>query len=376
MVQKNGERIGIIGATTPNLRFISSPRNVHIISDMAGEIQSEVNQLEASGVNKIVLISHLQDLDADMALVGQLNGVDVVVAGGGNELLANGGDLLVPGYEEPYGPYAIIATDLKGTEVPVVTTTGRYGYLGKLVVHFDGEGNVAEIDKEASGLIRIAGGENPDAMDSNRQVQEMLVDPVLEFRDDRVQPIAISQVDLEGRRSEVRSRETNLGNLMADSLLWQAQRVAVDYGAAPPDVALQNGGAIRNGIPAGPVRLLDTFDMAPFSNLVTVLENISRMQSAPCVVLEADDINARLLAQALNRIQGEDDLGVKAAVAGGPAAGPRHRVVGPVTRDGPEPAGPGRPGPGGHRRLPSVMAAGPKRPAQAFDLPGPSSSCR
>ncbi len=247
---------------------------------MAGEIQSEVNKLEASGVNKIVLISHLQDLDADIALVRRISGVDLVVAGGGNELLANGGDLLVPGDEEPYGTYPILATDLNGTEVPVVTTTGRYSYLGKLVVHFDGEGNLIDIDEEASGLIRIAGGDNPDAVEPDAQVRELVVDPILEFLDDRVQPIAISQVDLEGRRSQVRSRETNLGNLMADSLLWEAQRLAVDYDAAPPDVALQNGGAIRSGIvlPAGPIRLLDTFDMAPFSNLVTVLENISREQ--------------------------------------------------------------------------------------------------
>ncbi len=32
----------------------------------------------------------------------------------------------------------------------------------------------------------------------------------------------------------------------------------------------------------------------------------------PCVVVDLDDSNARLLAQALNRIQGEDDLGMKA----------------------------------------------------------------
>lgn len=34
--------------------------------------------------------------------------------------------------------------------------------------------------------------------------------------------------------------------------------------------------------------------------------------SAPCVVVDLDDANARLLAQALNRIQGEDDLGIRA----------------------------------------------------------------
>src|SRR5688572_30617065 len=34
--------------------------------------------------------------------------------------------------------------------------------------------------------------------------------------------------------------------------------------------------------------------------------------NAPCVVVDLDDAQAKLLAQALNRIQGEDDLGLKA----------------------------------------------------------------
>jgi len=158
VVQKNGVRIGIIGATTPNLRFISSPRNVRIISDVAGEIQAEVERLEAAGINKIVLISHLQGINAEIALVGQIDGVDVVVAGGGDELLANKLDLPVPGDEEPFGPYPMITKDMDGTDVPVVTTSGQYGYLGKLVVTFDGDGNLIDIDEEASGPIRIAGG--------------------------------------------------------------------------------------------------------------------------------------------------------------------------------------------------------------------------
>ena len=110
----------------------------------------------------------------------------------------------------------------------------------------------------------------------------MVVNPLVKLLEPEptVLPIALSQVSLDGRRDEVRSRETNLGDLIADSLLWQARRLAVDYGATPPDVALQNGGGIRNGIvlPAGPIQLLNTFDIAPFPNLVAVLENISREQ--------------------------------------------------------------------------------------------------
>jgi ParB family transcriptional regulator, chromosome partitioning protein len=35
-------------------------------------------------------------------------------------------------------------------------------------------------------------------------------------------------------------------------------------------------------------------------------------ETAPCVVVDLDDAQARLLAQALNRVQGEDDLGLRA----------------------------------------------------------------
>ena len=36
------------------------------------------------------------------------------------------------------------------------------------------------------------------------------------------------------------------------------------------------------------------------------------METAPCVLVELDDAQARLLAQVLNRTHGEDDLGLKA----------------------------------------------------------------
>src|SRR5918992_2971622 len=38
----------------------------------------------------------------------------------------------------------------------------------------------------------------------------------------------------------------------------------------------------------------------------------SGIQTAPCVVVDLDDAHARLLGQTLNRIQGEDDLGLRA----------------------------------------------------------------
>jgi len=280
VVKTRGETFGIIGATTPMLRFISSPRNVAIVDDVAGAIMVEVNKLTAMGVNKIILISHLQSVEEDLSLITHLSGVDIVVAGGGDEVLANDGDLLVPGHTI-YGPYPIWAQDAKGMEVPVVTSAGNYAYVGQLVAGFDKAGNLLEIDAKLSGPKRVAGGNQPDAVSPNPEVQQRVVDPlVAELADMANNVVAVSAVNLDGRRVPIRSVETNQGNLIADSLHWQATQLAGVFGVPAPDVALQNGGGIRNNtiIPAGNITELDTFAMVPFPNFVSVVENVSREQ--------------------------------------------------------------------------------------------------
>jgi 5'-nucleotidase/UDP-sugar diphosphatase len=253
---------------------------VIIMADVAAEVQTEVQRLEGMGINKIILISHLQSLDEELALIPQLDRVDIVVAGGGDELLANPSNNLIPGdMADPRG-YPVIAFDTDGTEVPVVTTSGNYQYVGRLVVGFNADGEIIQTDG-SSGPVRVAGGGNADAVMPDPAVQAQVVDPVeagLEGLANNI--IGMSEVDLDGLRNSVRNFETNEGNLIADALKWQAEQLAGDFGVAPPDVALQNGGGIRNDtvIPAGDISELATFDMVPFSNFVSILENISRDQ--------------------------------------------------------------------------------------------------
>jgi 5'-nucleotidase len=288
VVVERDEWIGIVGATTPALPFISSPRNVIVDPDLVGTIQAEIDELEMMGVDKIILISHLQDIDGDLALAPLLTGVDIMVAGGGDELLANPGDLLVPGDEgEEFGSYPLFAIGGDGAVIPVVTTNGNYKYVGRLVVGFDQEGRVINLDMDNSGPVRVAGddcGETlpcDDAVPPDPDVEAQVVAPVADFVAALAgNVIGLSEVDLDGTRSNVRSRETNEGNLIADSLRWQADQLAASFGVPSPDVALQNGGGIRNDsiIPAGDITELDTFDMVPFANFVTVLPDIPRSQ--------------------------------------------------------------------------------------------------
>ncbi len=280
VITVSGQQFGIVGATTEELRSISSPRNVSIGS-VGPAVQAEVDSLTAQGINKIIFISHLQSVNEDLDLIGTLSGIDIAVAGGGDELLANSGTLLVPGDEgTEFGGYPLTATDATGQSVPVVTTPGEYKYVGRLIVDFDAAGNVIGIDP-SSGPVRVS-GVAPDGVAADAEIQTQVVDPVSAALDELANNvIATSQVALEGRRSPgIRTEETNLGNLVADALRWQAEQLAAEFNVPVPDVALQNGGGIRNNslIPAGPFTELDTFDILPFPNFVTVIPNIPRDQ--------------------------------------------------------------------------------------------------
>jgi 5'-nucleotidase len=281
IIVERGARIGIIGATTPALKYISSPRNVIVDEDVVGAIQAEAKRLENMRVNKIILISHLQSVEEDLALIPLLDGIDIVVAGGGDEGLANPGDLLIPGDEgEIYGPYPLTATDIDGDTVYVVTTKGDYRYVGRLEVGFNWSGEIVEVFLLESGPVRVVGGDYPDTVDPDPEIQRLVVDPVEEALEAMAtNVIGTSEVDLDGLRTDVRTMETNEGDLCADSLLWAATENALEFGVDEPDIALQNGGGIRNNniIPIGPITELDTFSMLPFPNFVTIVEDVDPM---------------------------------------------------------------------------------------------------
>jgi 5'-nucleotidase len=315
-------RVGIIGATTPLLRAISSPRDVVVDPEVAAAIQGQVDRLEGKGVDKIVLISHLQSLQEDLALVPQLDGVDIVVAGGGDELLANPDDPLLPG-DQAVGPYPTLAADVDGTQVPVVTTSGSYRYIGRLVADFDRHGNLLGVDDARSGPVRISGPNLPDAVEPDPVVQQRVVEPVAAYVAALAQNvIAQTEVSLDGLRTSVRTQETNEGNLVADALLSEATRLAPSFGAPAPDVALQNGGGMRDDevVPPGPITELKTFDILPFSNFVAVVPEVPR------------ETFKELLENAVSRVEAVD--GRFAQVAGfrftyDPAG--QAQVIDPVT---------------------------------------------
>ncbi len=257
VVTKDGERIGIIGVTTPELDEVTSPGDVEVDADLAGVVQRQVDKLTRRGVDKILLSSHLQDITNELELVTQLRGVDAVIGGGGGEDIAEN--------------YPLTAQDAAGRTVPVVTVPGDYFDVGRLTLAFDRWGRVTHY---GGRLVPVTGDLRQEGF-----IRRYVEQPVEQFLSDLATTVvATSQVGLNGVRNDVRTRETNVGNLLADAHLAAARAQAGEFGVPEPQVALQNGGGIRNDsvIPAGEVTALDTFDIAPFSNAISVIPDVSR----------------------------------------------------------------------------------------------------
>ncbi|MDX1355871.1 MAG: DUF4214 domain-containing protein [Halomonas venusta] len=265
IAERGGEKIGIIGVTTQILESISSPGDVNVLTGgsndmqaLAKLIQPIIDDLEAQGVNKIILSSHLQQIQFEEELATLLDGVDIVIAGGSNSLLADQEDQdrgLFPGAGEPYDTYPIVTQDAAGNDVVVVNTDGGWRYVAELVVEFDEQGRVIadSIDENSSGIyastdeqVEALWGdlESAFAEGTKGNVANELVGAVGEFvaeQDGNI--LGLTDVYLVGERAAVRTEETNLGNLTADANLWYAKQLDEDV-----VVSFKNGGGIREPI--------------------------------------------------------------------------------------------------------------------------------
>ncbi|MEA5616939.1 choice-of-anchor I family protein [Cronbergia sp. UHCC 0137] len=254
VITVNGEKIGVVGATTPLLPSISSPGDVGVlpadstdIAALAAEIQTSVDALTATGINKIILLAHMQQISIEQQLAGLLKDVDVIMAGGSNTRLVDETDRLRAG-DTAQGVYPILTKSATDEDVAIINTDGNYKYVGRLVVEFDEAGKIIpeSIDPNVSGAYAT---DDQGVADLNA---ENLVDPEIKAITDALREVIVAQdgnvvgiteVFLNGARADVRTQETNLGNLTADANLTYVK--TLDPSTV---VSLKNGGGIRNSI--------------------------------------------------------------------------------------------------------------------------------
>lgn len=247
IMEVDGEQVGLIGLTTEDTANIASPGDV-TFENAVQKAKDTVAMLKNEGINKIVVLSHL-GYDVDVNLAKEVEGIDIIVGGHSHTKLDQ----------------AVV--DRSDSEPKLIVQTGEKGqFLGQLEVVFDDEGVLQEWN---SSLISV------DEKDSSEQYVIQPDPEALQILNTKYKPgveelkqteVGTTEVKLNGVRADVRTKETNLGNLIADGMLDAAQAAGTNA-----VIALQNGGGIRESIEAGKITMGDVMTVLPFNNdLVTI----------------------------------------------------------------------------------------------------------
>ncbi|MCA2643626.1 MULTISPECIES: 5'-nucleotidase C-terminal domain-containing protein [unclassified Microcystis] len=288
----NGEKVGIIGIVTPYLKSIADTGAIEVttrdsngnvitgttsvdeqVDSIIRNITPEVQALSNAGINKIILMTHLQESRIEIALAQKMAalglGVDLLLGGGSHQLMSsetgvpplredetqqNNGQLLQP-FPQVYGS--------GDNKVVFVNSAPNYRYLNQLVVTFDYKGVVSTIgDDSGPYATDIAGvdrlyDESITTLDQVKAKADQdivgIVDGVQDFVNQQDGNIfGQTDVFLNGVRGDVRTQETNLGNLTADAQDFYAEAYLNKHnllsGFNKIDISFTNGGSIRDQI--------------------------------------------------------------------------------------------------------------------------------
>lgn len=244
IVEKGGQKFGIIGLTPEDTGELASPGKNISFSDPVPAVQAQVEALIQQGINKIIVLSH-SGYQIDKHVAANTTGVDVIVGGHTNTLLSNTNERAV-------GPYP---TMVGSTAVVQAAAYGKY--LGELTVSFNDAGEVVEASGEP---ILIDGGvaEKPTIL---TRVKELSA-PLDEIRE---KVVASTAAVIEGNRAVCRIQECAMGNLVADAMLDRVK----DQGVT---IAIMNSGGLRASIDEGDVTMGEVLTVLPFQNTLSTFD--------------------------------------------------------------------------------------------------------
>ncbi|WP_455538443.1 5'-nucleotidase C-terminal domain-containing protein [Terrisporobacter sp.] len=238
--EKAGKKIGVVGLSTPETATKTNPANVEGYSfnnDKLSEIlQSEVDLLEKQGVDYVIVLGHL-GIDSESSpymsteVISKIEGVDIFIDGHSHHTLEKG----------------LTVKDKTGKDVLLAQTGNYLQNIGKIIIKENGEISASLINEKKLD----------EKIDSIINSQKEEIQPLLD------EVVGKTNVFLDGNRDPgVRTKETNLGNLVADALKF----------AARADVALTNGGGIRTSVDVGNITYGELNAVLPFGNVVTKIE--------------------------------------------------------------------------------------------------------
>jgi 5'-nucleotidase len=244
-----GEKVAVVSVLATDTGETSSPGKGVFFEDEITYLKSVIPTIEAEGVNKIILLSHV-GYKRDQEIAAAVDGIDVIVGGHSHTLLSSTDD-------KAAGPYPTLVKNPAGVEVPIVQAYAYSKYLGELKVVFDDAGKV----KTASGAPLLLDAAIKPHTGFAARVKELGA-PIEELKK---KEIAETTDTIDGSRETCRAQECTMGNLVADAILDRVRAQGIS-------IAIQNGGGLRASIDKGVVTMGEVLTVLPFQNSLATFQ--------------------------------------------------------------------------------------------------------
>lgn len=248
----DGVKVGFYGITTEETAYKTNPKNIEGVKFESPVETSkiEVKKLKEEGADVIVGVMHIgNDTSSDPTsekIAEQVDGIDVLIDGHSHSL-----------------ENTVVNKTL------IVQTEAHSVKVGKVEIEVE-NGKVTNKKAEMLKAAEVPASYTADK-DVTAQAEEILKSQQAIF----AKVVGRTKTSLWGGtvngKSVGRMVETNLGNLIADSMIYgaESQIKGTEYEKLPI-VSLENGGGIRETIPEGYITRGQVISVLPFGNILSL----------------------------------------------------------------------------------------------------------
>lgn len=238
-------KVGVFGLTTPETLTKANPNNVASLSFPSGEemykiAQEQVNELLAAGSKYIICVAHLgvdegSKPNTSLDIIKNVTGIDLLIDGHSHSVIDGNED----------------------DETIVASAGTKFSNVGAVI-----------IDKNNNTESNLISAKHYNKVDTT--VNEKVNAKSAEIDAQLSEKFAVNEVTLNGNRAPgVRTQETNLGDFVADALLWAANKAV---GEGNVVASITNGGGIRASINKGDITMKTMKTVFPFGNTISTVK--------------------------------------------------------------------------------------------------------
>ena len=254
-----GDEFVVIGVTTPETATKTHPKNIKGVTftDPISEVNKVIEEVQAKAraegkdYKHYVVLAHL---GVDTTTPVEWRGSTLAEALSKNPRLKGKRVTVIDGHSHT------VASTTYGDNVTYNQTGSYLHNVGKVIYK----------SRQLLGNPTLIAATDAKKLTTNPKVEKLVKDIKQKYdAENAVEVISNSPVELNGDRENVRVRETNLGNVVADSL-YQYGQTGFSH---PTDIAVTNGGGLRETIAKGkPITKGNVIAVLPFGNTISQIQ--------------------------------------------------------------------------------------------------------